>query len=134
MEDQDWQGKHLDKDILIGGNKLYGPESCIFVSGQLNNLLLARDARRGEYPQGVSWASSVSKYRASCMVNSKSICVGHYSTESKAEKSYLEFKSVVVREAAFEIEASSNARLQAALIAHADNLLAKAIGIENNEE
>lgn len=40
METQDWEGKHLDKDILFEGNKLYSPETCVFVSRKLNTFIL----------------------------------------------------------------------------------------------
>jgi len=39
MERQDWEGKHLDKDILIPGNKIYSPDRCIFVSSLINLLI-----------------------------------------------------------------------------------------------
>ena len=54
MEKQDWKEKQLDKDILYPGNKVYGPDTCVFVSSQINLLLVKCDAKRGEYPLGVS--------------------------------------------------------------------------------
>lgn len=36
MITQDWQGKELDKDILLKGNKFYSPENCVFVSKVIN--------------------------------------------------------------------------------------------------
>lgn len=35
---QDFQGKALDKDILFSGNKLYSPETCVFVSAKTNAI------------------------------------------------------------------------------------------------
>jgi len=54
MEVQDWEGKHLDKDILVPGNKTYGPNTCIFVEDKINLLLVKCDSKRGKYPLGVS--------------------------------------------------------------------------------
>ena len=61
MELQNWEGKHLDKDILIPGNKIYGPNTCIFVEDKINLLLVKSDAKRGKYPLGVSPASRGNK-------------------------------------------------------------------------
>ena len=47
MEQQDWHGKCLDKDIIVPGSKLYSPETCAFVLTATNSFVLARDACRG---------------------------------------------------------------------------------------
>lgn len=43
----------LDKDILIKGNKIYSPNTCILVPKRINCLFTKSDALRGEYPIGV---------------------------------------------------------------------------------
>ena len=43
----------LDKDILIKGNKIYSPNTCILVPKRINSLFTKSDASRGEYPIGV---------------------------------------------------------------------------------
>lgn len=55
MEGQAWLGKELDKDLLIPGNKVYGPETCVFVPSSVNNLITLCNASRGELPLGVNY-------------------------------------------------------------------------------
>lgn len=38
MQTQHWEGKELDKDILFPGNKVYGPDTCVFVGKRLNTF------------------------------------------------------------------------------------------------
>lgn len=71
MEKQDWEGKHLDKDILVSGNKIYGPNTCIFVDCEVNLLLVKSDSKRGEYPVGVSRAIRGNKIFYQSFVNRK---------------------------------------------------------------
>ena len=66
MEQQDWEGKSLDKDIIAPGNKLYSPETCAFVLKATNSFVTASDASRGEYPIGVSLVKRTGRYRADC--------------------------------------------------------------------
>lgn len=44
---------HLDKDILVKGNKLYSENTCAFVPTAINGLLIDKKALRGEWPIGV---------------------------------------------------------------------------------
>ena len=43
----------LDKDILIKGNKIYSPNTCLIVPERINTLFIKCDNSRGEYPIGV---------------------------------------------------------------------------------
>jgi len=119
MESKEWRGLHLDKDILVPGNKIYGPEFCIFVSCRINNLLLNRSMHRGEYPLGVSFCKRRRRYDAFCSVNGKSVRVGLYKTVIEASKAYVAFKSTHIRQVAYEQAPC----LRDALLRHADLLI-----------
>lgn len=54
MEKQEWEGKQLDKDIKILGNKIYSPETCVFITGSVNSFFTLRGNARGDLPLGVS--------------------------------------------------------------------------------
>lgn len=53
MEQQDWEGKHLDKDLLIESNILYSPDTCLFISEELNYFLVKPLKRGLDLPLGV---------------------------------------------------------------------------------
>jgi len=55
MEGISWDGLELDKDLLVKGNKVYGPDTCVFVPHWINSLLLDRGKARGNFPLGVSY-------------------------------------------------------------------------------
>ena len=54
----------IDKDILIKGNKLYSPDSCVFIPSGLNQFLVNRINHRGESPIGVSFRKANGLYHA----------------------------------------------------------------------
>lgn len=100
MEAQDWKGRQLDKDILVEGNKIYSPESCVFVDADTNLLLNLNGKNRGEYPLGVDFKQG--KFRAVCKdYIGKSKHLGYFSDKLEARHSYLKFKSLVVERFAY---------------------------------
>ena len=88
MEQQDWYGKCLDKDIVAPGSKLYSPDTCAFVLPATNLFVTARDASRGDYPTGVSLYKRIDKYIARCsnIFTGKLEYLGLFSTPEEAHE------------------------------------------------
>lgn len=98
MITQDWEGKQLDKDILIPGNKVYGPNTCLFVSQAINSLLTTQEKIRGPYPLGVT--TNRRGFKATVRKHNKNIHMGTYETPEEAHQVYLEKKSEWITELA----------------------------------
>ena len=63
---QDWQGKALDKDLLIEGNKVYSPTTCVFVDQTTNNFTNDHGRAGGDCPLGVYFYKHNGKFMARC--------------------------------------------------------------------
>lgn len=114
MENQDWKGKDLDKDILIQGNKIYSPEFCIFVSNEVNKLFTSRKLAGGNYPQGVHFSAAERKYKAQCRINGRQDYLGFFSTPEEASEAYKKAKYKEVKRVAMTVDG----RLRDALLAY----------------
>lgn len=66
MEQQDWEERDLDKDIILYNNKIYSPTTCAFVSRTANSFVTDRSNVRGDWPLGVHWDTAAEKLRARC--------------------------------------------------------------------
>lgn len=119
MESQDWKGKSLDKDMLIQGNKKYGPENCVFVSKELNNLMIICEATRGDHPQGVDFVKARQKFRAQINFDGKKKGLGYFDAVEQAESEYRSAKAVIFARAALK---QRNPRIYSALIQRAHKL------------
>lgn len=91
----------LDKDILIKGNKIYSPKTCIFVPEDINLLFVKSDKKRGKYPIGVS-ELPYNKFRSRCNVKGKRIHIGVYNTPEEAFIHYKYFKEKLIKQIADE--------------------------------
>ncbi len=102
MIEQDYEGKVLDKDMLIPGNKIYGPHACMFILQDINKLLTDRKVARGIYPQGVSSGKDKKKFQARISKYGKSVYIGYYQTPKQAESAYIKAKISHIRNVAEE--------------------------------
>jgi hypothetical protein len=94
MEKQQWQDRQLDKDILVPGNKVYSPETCIFISPTLNSFFNIQQGsntlptgiyeRNGKFEVGISYGNSKRKW------------VGAYNSVPEAVDAYLAAKAVAL--------------------------------------
>ena len=121
MKTQPWEGRHLDKDILVPGNKVYSPENCVFVSRDVNNLLCNCPARRGKYPVGVKIRNLNKKFSAQISKYGKEYFIGYYDTPDEAHEAYKKERSKYILEIAenlTEDDTSDVERTRQGLIRH----------------
>ena len=88
---------HLDKDILIKGNKEYGPKTCCFVPREINNLFLRRQRFRGLLPIGVTFTCK--RFRATINMG-KRVSIGTFNTPEEAFQAYKVAKEAWIKELA----------------------------------
>jgi len=94
MISQEWEGLELDKDILKVGNKVYGPDTCVFVTRLVNSFILDKKTKQGKYPMGVYEQAASNKYASRCWDYStgKRVHLGNYETPEEAHRAWLAFK------------------------------------------
>lgn len=114
-ERKDW---HIDKDILVKGNKHYGPETCCFVPLRINILFTSRAAKRGPWPIGVHQNNKSLKYISKCRDGARSVNLGSYSTPEEAFNAYKVFKEKVIKGVAEEYKSIIDPRVYEAMIAY----------------
>lgn len=94
MEEQDWEGKQLDKDLLFEGNKMYSAETCVFVTKTVNLFTIDRGNDRGEWLLGVYWNKERSKFHSQCSnpFTKKREHLGYFTCEEQAHQTWLKRK------------------------------------------
>lgn len=89
----------LDKDILVKGNKVYSPNTCVFVPKKINRLFTKTNKSRGKLPIGV--IKNGNKYNAYCNDGSKNtIHLGSFNTYEEAFDSYKKCKERIIHKVA----------------------------------
>ena len=110
------KGWHLDKDIILKGNKVYSENTCCFVPHEINVLFTNSKVARGDCPIGVSFNKREGKYKVSCRRESKLTHLGYYNTKDEAFLAYKTFKESVIKEAANKWKDSIDPRAYTALM------------------
>tara|TARA_R100000988_G_scaffold9434_1_gene5332 strand:- start:15 stop:758 length:744 start_codon:yes stop_codon:yes gene_type:complete len=118
----DYGNKEVDKDILITGNKIYGPDTCLMVRPIVNSWFRP-NAAKGDLPRGVSWntawrrGKSPNPYSAQITpIGGKRTGLGYYST---VEEASIVFESARKEQLKILIETETDLTVKNALI---DNL------------
>ena len=117
------QGFHLDKDLLVKGNKIYSENMCVFIPRELNCLLLTRDAERGEHPLGVYWNKKDKAFIA--RVNKREgnrEYLGSFKTEIEAFNAYKLAKEAYLKEIAEKYKSQIDLRAYDALMNYTVNI------------
>ena len=53
LSQPDWEECELDKDLLVSGNKIYGPDTCIFIPQYINAFMTDSRSNTSSLPVGV---------------------------------------------------------------------------------
>ena len=92
---------HLDKDLLIKGNKVYNESTCVFLPKEINSLLTKSTASRGEHLIGVHWCKTHKAFVAQvCKSKGKREHLGFFKSELEAYNAYKTAKEAFVKEQA----------------------------------
>jgi len=91
----------LDKDILYKGNKIYSPDTCIFVPDAINNIFIKSRPSMSSLPVGVALTRNKTKYKATCALGHEDIhYLGQFDTPEEAFTVYKEFKENHIKQVA----------------------------------
>ena len=114
---------HLDKDLLIKGNKVYSEDSCVFIPSEINSLLVKREGMRGEHLIGVYWNKTNKAFRATVSKNKgKREHLGYFKTELEAFNAYKKAKESFVKEQAEKWKDNIDIRAYDALMNYTVNI------------
>lgn len=108
-----WQ---LDKDILVEGNKVYGPETCVLVPRQVNSLFLPGSGKGSGLMPGVSH-SRTGRFVAEVSKRGKSTGLGTFDTELEAHEAYVNAKAAHVKDLLASDFAFLDSRIKKAILA-----------------
>ena len=114
---------HLDKDLLVKGNKVYSEDSCVFIPAEINSLLVKREALRGEHLIGVYWYKRDKAFVA--RVNKSKggrEYLGYFKNEIEAFNAYKQAKESFVKEQANKWKDKIDPRAYEALMKYEVNI------------
>ena len=93
---RNWQ---LEKDLLIKGNLIYSPETCVYVPNYLNTLLIDCASTRGEYPLGIYFHKQSNKFQSRVKLNGKQKYLGLFTSPQEAHKAWQVAKIDCIKDA-----------------------------------
>ena len=117
------EGWHLDKDLLIKGNKVYSESTCVFLPVEINSLLTKSTASRGSYLIGVCWHKKDNAFVARVAKNKgKQEYLGSFKTEIEAFNAYKTAKELYIKDVANKFKSQIDLRAYNALMNYEVNI------------
>lgn len=88
------EGWSLDKDLLVVGNREYGPDACVYVPQWLNSFTNTNGSLRGNLPIGTYLHKPTGKYQSNCNnpITKKLHNLGTFTTPEAAHQAWLAYK------------------------------------------
>jgi hypothetical protein len=108
----------IDKDILIKGNKIYSPQTCVFVPNNINSLFIKSNIKRGLLPIGVDFNKYHNKYRAQCNIGNQQRFIGYYETMDDAFIAYKKYKEKFIKDTANKYKKQISLRLYESMMSY----------------
>jgi hypothetical protein len=114
-------GFEMDKDILVKGNRVYSPDTCVFVPTEINGLFSGcyKAVRRGNYPIGVCFNKGSGRFVAQMSDRQSSGLdkyLGSFGTVEEAFACYKTAKEAKIRRLAEKWKDEIDPRAYAALM------------------
>lgn len=94
MEENYISGYHLDKDLVIKGNKVYSPETCIFLPREINNFISSTKATNTSGCIGVTWYPLTNRWLVQIYINKVHKNLGYFLDKKEAEEVYTQARAV----------------------------------------
>ena len=121
----DFENKEVDKDLLIPGNRIYGPDTCLMVRPVVNKWFKTKKSGGGDLPRGVCWNSawkrgkSSNPYRAQITpIGGKRTGLGYYATMEEASAV---FEKARKKQIEILIETETDLKVKTAMLEHISN-------------
>jgi hypothetical protein len=111
------EGWHIDKDLIVKGNKVYQPDRCCLLPPDVNTFLLRRQNDRGPWPIGVTLHRESGRFFAQLSVDKHQIVLGTFDNPDDAYAAYKAGKEREARKLAEKYKDQISAAANAALCA-----------------
>jgi len=93
---------HLDKDLLVRGNKIYGPETCCFLPQELNKLLTKPIINKSIFGTGIQKVKN--RFTVEISINDKVLYLGSFRTLEEASEVYKTAKEKNIKQLALKFK------------------------------
>lgn len=86
---------HIDKDLILPGNRVYGPDTCVLLPAALNQFICVKRNFGAALPTGVYMLRG--RFCGSMNVDGKTIYLGLFPSAESAHEAYVERKDLEAR-------------------------------------